>query len=57
MTMMRFHLPNFLRNRWYSSRRRLGKGRIELTSLSDYILRDIGMDQSERRRRVHTKVQ
>ena len=56
MTMMRFHLPTFLRDRWYSPRRRLGKGRIELTRLSDYILRDIGMDQSERRRRVHTEV-
>jgi uncharacterized protein YjiS (DUF1127 family) len=56
MTMMRFHLPTFLHDRWYSSRWRLGKRRIELTSLSDYILRDIGMDQ-ERRRRVHTKVQ
>jgi uncharacterized protein YjiS (DUF1127 family) len=55
MTMMRVYLPNFLRDQWYSPRRRFGKGRIELTSLSDYILRDIGIDQ-ERRRRVHTEV-
>ena len=56
MTMMRVYLPTFLRDQWYSPRWRLGKGRIELTSLSDYILRDIGMGQ-ERRRRVHTEVQ
>ena len=57
MTMMRVYLPTFLRDQWYSPRRRLGKGCVELTSLSDYILRDIGMDQLKRRRRVHTKVQ
>jgi uncharacterized protein YjiS (DUF1127 family) len=56
MTMMRFYLPNFFRGQWYSPRWRFGKGRIELTSLSDYILRDIGVDQLKRGRRVHSKV-
>jgi len=45
MTMMRFYLPSFLRGQWYAQRRRLAKGCIELTNLSDYILRDIGMDK------------
>jgi hypothetical protein len=45
MTMMRFYLPNFLRNQWYSKRRRLAQGPVELTTLSDYILRDIGVAQ------------
>jgi len=45
MTVMRFYLPNFLRDRWYSQRRRLAIGSVELTSLSDYILRDIGVAQ------------
>jgi uncharacterized protein YjiS (DUF1127 family) len=43
MTMMRFYLPNFLRDQWYSQRRRVTEGPIELTNLSDYILRDIGV--------------
>jgi hypothetical protein len=43
MAMMRFYIPNFLRDPWYSQRRRVAKGPIELTSLSDYILRDIGV--------------
>jgi hypothetical protein len=45
MTMMRFYLPNFLRDQWFSQRRRVAKGPIGLTSLSDYILRDIGAAQ------------
>jgi uncharacterized protein YjiS (DUF1127 family) len=45
MTMMRFYLPNFLRDQWYSQRRRLAQGSVELTALSDYILRDIGVAQ------------
>jgi hypothetical protein len=44
MTMMRFYLPNFLRDQWYSQRRRLAQS-VELTALSDYILRDIGVAQ------------
>jgi uncharacterized protein YjiS (DUF1127 family) len=43
MTMMLFYLPNFLRDQWFSQRRRVAKGPIELTRLSDYILRDIGV--------------
>jgi hypothetical protein len=49
MTMMRFYLPSF--------HRRPAKGCIELTNLSEYMLRDIGMDQLKRSRRVHTNVQ
>ena len=45
MTMMRFYLPNFLRDQWYSQRRRLAQGPVELAALSDYILRDIGVAQ------------
>jgi hypothetical protein len=45
MTTMRFYFPNFLRDQWYSQRRRSAKGSIELTAISDYILRDIGMVQ------------
>ena len=45
MTMMRFYLPNFLRDQWYSQRRRLAQGTVELDALSDYILRDIGVAQ------------
>ena len=44
MTMMRFYLPNFLRDQWYSQRRRVAQG-VELAALSDYILRDIGVAQ------------
>jgi hypothetical protein len=40
MTVMSFYLPSFLRNRWYPE---LAKGSVELASLSDYILRDIGV--------------
>jgi len=45
MTTMRFYFPNFLRDHWYSQRRRLAQGPVELTALSDYILRDIGVAQ------------
>jgi hypothetical protein len=45
MTVMRFYLPNFLRDQWFSQRRRMAKGPFELASLSDYILRDIGAAQ------------
>jgi hypothetical protein len=45
MTMMRFYLPNFFRDQWYSQRRRVARGPVELTALSDYILRDIGVAQ------------
>jgi hypothetical protein len=45
MTVMRFYLPGFLRTQWYPQRRRQAEGSIELTSLSDYILRDIGVVQ------------
>src|ERR1700675_4119940 len=34
MTMMRFYLPNFLRDQWYSQRRRVAKGPIELATTS-----------------------
>jgi hypothetical protein len=44
MSTMRFYLP-FLRDQWYSQRRRLAPGSVELTALSDYILRDIGVAQ------------
>jgi hypothetical protein len=40
MTMLGFYVPSFLRGRWC-----LAKGSIGLASLSDYILRDIGVDQ------------
>ena len=43
MTMMRFYLPNFLRDQWYSQRRHLAQAPVELTAISDYILRDIGV--------------
>ena len=43
MAAMHFYLPNFLRDQWYSHRRRLAQGPIELASLSDYMLRDIGV--------------
>lgn len=45
MSTMRFYLPNFLRNQWYSQRRRFAQRSVELTALSDYILRDIGVAQ------------
>jgi uncharacterized protein YjiS (DUF1127 family) len=45
MTMMRFCFPNFLRDQWYSQRRRFAQGPVELSALSDYILRDIGVAQ------------
>jgi hypothetical protein len=45
MTVMRFYLPNFLRDHRYSQRRRPAKGGVELTGLSDYILRDVGVAQ------------
>jgi uncharacterized protein YjiS (DUF1127 family) len=45
MTTMRFYFPNFLRGQWYSQRRRFARGPVELTALSDYILRDIGVAQ------------
>jgi hypothetical protein len=45
MRMMRFYLPDFLRDQWYSQRRRLAQGPVELAALSDYILRDIGVAQ------------
>jgi hypothetical protein len=45
MTAMRFYFPNFLRDQWYSQRRRFARGPVELTALSDYILRDIGVAQ------------
>jgi hypothetical protein len=57
MTLMRFYLPTFLTYQRYSPLRRPAKGCIELTSLSEYMLRDIGMDQLKRSRRVHTNVQ
>jgi hypothetical protein len=37
--------PNFLRDQWYSQRRRVAHGPFELTALSDYISRDIGVAQ------------
>jgi hypothetical protein len=43
MTMMRFCFRNFLRDQWFSQRRRLAQGPVELAALSDYILRDIGV--------------
>jgi hypothetical protein len=38
-------LPNLLRDQWYSQRRRVAHGPVELTVLSDYILRVIGAAQ------------
>ena len=45
MMMICFCFPNFLRDQWYSQRRRLAQGPVELTALSAYILRDIGVAQ------------
>jgi uncharacterized protein YjiS (DUF1127 family) len=45
MTMMRFYLPSFLRGQWYPQSRRAAQGPVELTALSDYLLRDIGVAQ------------
>jgi hypothetical protein len=43
MTTMRFYLPRFLRNQWYSQRGRVAQEPAALAALSDYILRDIGV--------------
>jgi uncharacterized protein YjiS (DUF1127 family) len=45
MTTIRFYLPSFIRGQWYSQRRRVAQGPVELAALSDYILRDIGVAQ------------